>query len=276
MSTSTATPRTPPGDLGVERVDWSILGPEFFTAWGRPNGRYDPEPVTVYGKSGSGKSFFIGYIVAERARLRGSHVVYVATKPTDRTISGMGWPIVTDWPPGYNEHQVIFWAKAKGISAAARVPQQRKIKELMNKLWVKDSNIIVVWDELVYLEIMLKLKPEIETFYREGRAMGITNVAGMQRPAGVTRLAHSEAGWTVAFPPKDVDDRDRVAEVFGDRRRFAAVMDSLDRTKHEFLIRHDLTGEAYISHLPRRRPAPPARATGVSGRLGYGVRSRQR
>ena len=238
-------------DLGVERVDWEDLGPAFITWWGRPGGRFDPEHLTVYGKSGSGKSYFVGYVLKERARARGSHVVIVATKRTDKTISALGWPIINTWPPDYGQHQVIYWAKAKGISAAHRVPQRAKVKRLMDALWVPGSNVVIYWDELPYVEIMLQLKPEIETYYREGRALGITNVASMQRPTGVTRLSHSEAGWTAAFPPKDADDRDRVAEVLGDRQRFRLVLDSLDRRKHEFLLRHDRSGESYISHLPR-------------------------
>jgi hypothetical protein len=224
-------------------------------AWGRPGGEFDPEHLTVYGKSGSGKTYFVGYVLSERARVRGSHVIIVATKKTDRTLLRLGWPIIDTWPPAYKEDQVIFWAKAKGISAEHRVPQALKVKKLMDQLWVPGSNVVIYWDELPYIEMMLKLKPEMETYYREGRGNGITNVASMQRPSGVTRLAHSEAGWTVAFCPKDVDDRDRVAEVLGDRKRFAVALDLLDRTKHQFIIRHDLTGETYISHLPRPRRA---------------------
>lgn len=251
----TAT-RPTPADLGIERADWVELGPAFISTWGRPGGRFDPEHLTVYGKSGSGKSYFVGYVLQQRARARGSHVVIVATKRADRTLTALGWPIVQSWPPGYGERQVIYWARAKGISAVHRQPQRLKVKKLMDSLWVPGSNVVVYWDELPYIEEMLQLRPEIQNYYREGRALGITNVASMQRPSGVTRLAHSEAGWTVAFCPKDVDDRDRVAEVLGDRSRFRLALDGLDRRKHEFIMRHDRTGETYISHLPR-----PARAT---------------
>lgn len=259
----------------IERVDWEDLGPEFIKAWGRPGGRFEPEHLTVYGKTGGGKSYFVGYVLRQRALARGSHVVIVATKKTDKTLTALGWPIVDTWPPGYKEHQVIYWAKAKGISAEHRIPQRAKVKELMNKLWVARSNKVVYWDELPYLEQDLALKTELATFYREGRSLGITNVASMQRPAGVSRLAHSEAGWTVAFPPKDVDDRNRVAEVLGDRGRFRIVLDSLDRTKHEFLIRHDRTGESYISHLPKPRANRQATKQAVSAPMGYGVSSRR-
>jgi hypothetical protein len=262
-----------------ERVPWEGpdgLGVAFIRKWGRPGGKYNPEHLTVYGKSGGGKSYFVTYVLDLRADVRGSHVCAVATKRADDTLSDLHWPVTDSLPLfSYKENRVIFWAKAKGISVEHLVPQRAKIKGLMDHLWTPKSNIIVYWDELTYLEQDLKLKRELATFYREGRTNGITNVASMQRPSGVTRLAHSEAGWTVAFPPKDADDRDRVAEVFGDRARFRVALDSLDRRKHEFLIRHDRTGEAYISHLPPPRRKVQAAKREVSAPIGYGVPSRR-
>lgn len=263
----------PPLSHDVDRVPWEHLGPEFIKAWGYPNGRYEPEHLTVYGKTGSGKSRFTSYVLQQRAMARGSHVVVVVTKRDDKTFTDFGWPIIEKWPPGYNQNQVIYWAKAKGLSAVHRAPQRLKVKALMDALWKPKSRIIVCWDELPYIETSLGLKNELETFYREGRSNGITCVAAMQRPAGVSRFCHSEAGWTVAFAPKDADDRKRLAEIFGDRTRFTSVLDDLDRTKHEFVIRHDLTGEAYISNLP---PPPSRRVSGGhSAPIGYGVPSRQ-
>ena len=273
MSTSTGIRRLPSPE--IQRVAWEQLGPEFIRSWGRPAGRFDPEHLTVYGKSGGGKTYFVARVLKERADARGSHTVVVATKKADKTLSGWGWPVINTWPPGYGENQVIYWARAKGLSAEHRVPQRVKVKALMDALWTPGSNIVVYFDELTYIERDLRLSTELSTYYREGRANGITLVASMQRPSGVTRLAHSEAGWTVAFPPKDADDRKRVAEVLGDRARFQVVLDSLDRTKHEFLIRHDRSGESYISHLP---PPPRVRRSKqeVSAPVGYGVPSRQK
>lgn len=280
MTTLANTPRRRsrlPSPPEIERVPWEILGPDFIREWGWPNGRYDPEHLTVYGKTGSGKSYFVTHVLAERARARGSHTVIVATKKADRTLTALGWPVresLDTWPPAYKEHQIIYWARQKGLSVVHRRPQREKVKALMDLLWKKDANIVVYWDELTYVERDLGLKTELETYYREGRANGITNIASMQRPSNVTRLAHSEAGWTVAFAPKDADDRKRVAEVLGDRARFQVVLDGLDRTRHEFLIRHDLTGEAYISHLPR--PGRQRSRRDLPGNGGYGVSSRQK
>ncbi len=256
----------------VERVGWEDgLGADFIRRWGRPGRRNDPEDVTVYGKKGSGKTAFVGHILDQRALSRGSSVIVVATKKADDTILSYGWKVTDTYPFGYGEEQVIFWAKAKGISAEGRLPQRQKVKHLMDSLWKAGSNVIIYWDELIYIERNLRLGAELETYYREARTLGITNVASMQRPSGVTRLAHSEPGWTIAFHPKDHDDRKRIAEVFGDRARFQVVLEELDPSKHEFLIRHERTGEAYISHLPPWAVA--GRKREVSGPIGYGVRS---
>lgn len=261
MSTVTArTPRPLPDAGGtVERVPWALLGPEMMRNWGYPHGRFNPQALTVYGPSGSGKTYFVGYVLNQRARARASRTVAVVTKRDDATVTAMGWKIVDRWPPNYGDNQVIYWAKAKGISQEHLDPQREKVKALMDALWQPKSNTVIYWDELPYLENDLRLRRELATFYREGRANGITNVASMQRPSGVSRLAHSEAGWTVAFKPKDQDDRKRVAEVFGDRRRFMAELAGLNRAKHEFLIRDEMSGETYISSLPK--PARRSRRT---------------
>ncbi len=253
---------------GFERVDWRDLGPQFIEDWGRtPSGAFDPEHLTVYGKSGGGKTHFVQTVLQQRAAARGSHVVMVVTKRSDKTVAAMDWPVINRWPPEYGDEQVILWARARGLSVTHLVPQRKVVREFMDSMWQPGANTIVYWDELTYIEKNLKLKNEIETFYREGRTNGITNVASMQRPAYVSRLAHSEAGWTVGFPPKDHDDRDRVAEVFGDRARYRIALDDLDRWSYEFLIKHDRSGQTFISALP----APRSRRS--AGRAGS-VRSR--
>lgn len=240
-------------------MPWEQLGPEFFRSWGRPRGKVMPEHLSIYGPSGSGKSHFMVYAAAERARLRGSHVVMIATKRADRTLTDAGWPIITDWPPSYGQNQVIYWARG-GLSDDQQEEQRARLRRIMSALWVPDSNKVVCWDELPYVCSDLGLRRPVTTYYREGRGLGITNVAVMQRPTDVSRYVHSEAGWLVAFAPGDQDDRERVAEVYGDRAYYRDVLAGLNRERYEFLIQRKLTGEAFISSLPGGwRPAPPSR-----------------
>lgn len=236
-------------------VPWDELGPQFFTVWGSG---HQAEHLSVYGPSGSGKTYFLTYVMTERARLRGTHAVAVATKKADDTLTSAGWPIIDDWPPDYGQNQVIWWARG-GLSTEDKDAQRTKMRHIMNTLWQPNANKMVAWDELPYVCTDLGLNSEVATYYREGRGNGITNLAALQRPAGVTRYVHSEAGWTASFKPKDQDDRDRVAEVFGNRRYFREVLDSLDRDAHEFVIKREVTGETYRSILPSTRPQLPNR-----------------
>ncbi len=251
-----------------ERVPWEELGPEFFQAWGFPDGRFQPEHVSIVGPTGSGKSWFERTILKERARLRGSHVVIIATKPADATLSGMGWPITTTWPPkkgwgkrSRNTDQVIFWAKAGGLGKEGRARQEAAISGLLSDLWKPDSNIIVAFDELAYIEHELGMRTTIETYYREARALGITVVASTQRPQGITRFFHSEATWSVFFAPKDEDDAERMAQAAGNKLYYRRVFSELDRGKHEFLLVHNLTKEAAISSIPKKKGTRDTRPT---------------
>lgn len=235
---------------GVQRVSWEELGPEFIRTWGYPRGKFEPEHLTVYGKTRSGKTYLVIHLLQWRAHVRGSHCVVLVTKKSDALLSGLGWPVRDSYPFPYGTNQGIVWIRDKGLTDESRKEQGRRVERLLGQLWRPNSNVVLYVDELPYVENSLGHRRIIETYYREGAGNGITVVSGMQRPARVSREAHSEASWTAAFRPKDADDRDRVAEVFGDRARYRIVLEDLDRHKREFLLHHDLTGESYITALP--------------------------
>lgn len=249
-----------------DRVPWSELGPDFLEAWGFPGGRWMPEHLEILGPTGSGKSYFLKTILAERARLRGSHIVIIATKPADATIKSLNWPIVTSWPPskGWRDRrktaQCVFWAKAGGLSKEGRARQREAIADLLSQLWKPDSNIIVVFDEIAYVQHELDMKTTLETYLREGRTMGITVVAGTQRPQGITRYMHSESSWSVFFAPKDEEDAERMAQVAGNKLYYRRVLAELNRKNHEFLLVHNLSNECVISWIdnaPRESNSRP-------------------
>lgn len=237
-------------------MPWDQLSQDFYKAWCYPDGRWQPEHLAIVGPTGSGKSWFEKTVLEERATLRGSHIVLVATKPADATLTSLHWPVVTEWPPKkeWNDkrdhNQVIFWAKAQGLNDEGRAKQRGMIEDLLHKLWRPDSNIIVCFDEIAYLEQELKLKTQLQTYYREARSNGITIVANTQRPSQVNRYMWSESTWSVSFRPKDDDDAKRVAQILGNQLYYQRVFDELDRSKHEFLLVHSLTQQSYISSIP--------------------------
>lgn len=221
-----------------------------------------PEHLEILGPTGSGKSYFERTILTERARLRGSHIVVICTKPADETLRALGWPVVTSWPPGYKKPQVLFWVKGRGLGEERKVAQRAAISDLMSKLWKKDSNIIVAFDEIAYVEQELGLRTHVSTFYREGRGLGITLVASTQRPQGVSRYIHSESTWSVFFAPKDEEDAERMAQVAGNKKYYKPVLMDLDRSQREFLLVHNLTNKRYISSIPPQAATPEQKPRG--------------
>lgn len=242
----------------VERADWNDIGPEFIREWGRRDGKFEPEHLAILGPTGSGKSYFMTHVLNERATIRGSHVVILATKPADKTMKRMGWPIVKKWPVlNSDQHKFVYWPQAGDMKEGVE-KQREKVLDFLNDLWTPDSNIIVAFDEISYVEEDLGLARQIRRYWREARALGITVVATTQRPFRVNRTMWSEASWTAAFKPKDEEDSKRVAEVLGSRTDYSEIlMDEL--RPREFVLAQRDSKTAYITRIPTssgRTPTP--------------------
>jgi hypothetical protein len=251
----------------IRRAPWSQVGPDFIREWGYPDGRFEPEHVEILGPTGSGKTYFEATILQERVIARKSGVVFIATKPADKTIMRLGWPVVSDMKGVEQNDQVIFWPRTRALGSRRKEYMAAKIEELLSRLWVKDSGNIVAFDEIATVEqLSPELKELIQMYWREARSQGITVVGMKQRPQGIQRDMHSESSWVISFRPKDEDDARRYAEVLGGKKRWLPVLMGLDRAKHEFVIKHESSGDAAISWVDTElRPLEPAKR-GTYGR----------
>lgn len=262
MATSRSTARRPSaeGVPAVERVPWSVLGPEFIAEWGRPRGKLEPEHLEILGPTGSGKSFLLVQIITERVRRRQSAVIYIATKAADGTIRSMGWPIASTWREVKKHDQVVFWPRTGSIGKKRKAFQAARIQNLLDELWQEDANTIVIFDEIAYIEgLTADLRDTVQMYLREGRSHGLTCVMGKQRAQGIQRDMHSESDWKFAFKMNDRSDNERLAELFGKKNDWLPIIESLDRERFEFLIQHKLTGATYISWVDK--PISPAKVT---------------
>jgi DNA helicase HerA-like ATPase len=231
-------------------VSWEELGPAFYAEWGWPEGQWMPEHMAILGPTGSGKSQFMTTVIDERCKLTGAHAVILVTKQADKTtkrLANEGWKIRTSWPPDYGETRVVFWPPGRSMTEGSS-KQRKAVFDFLAELWKPDSNLILAFDEISYVEVELRLRPMIEQYWREARSLGITIVAGTQRPRNVSRYMHSEPGWSVAFRPDDEDDAKRVAEILGSRKLYTPLLMELER--FHFLMVRRRTREAYISRLP--------------------------
>lgn len=244
----------------VERIPWSELGPEFAQIWGRAD-PHDPQPehMEIVGMNGSGKTYFLAKILQERMIVRNSPAIIVCTKPADATILKLQWPVVQDWEQVRKNRQCIYWPSTKKIGRERKAYQEQKIYDLLAHLWTPNSNRILAFDEIAYAESLSpEIREMIEMYWREARSQGITLVGMKQRPQGANRHMSSETWWTVAFVPKDRADAERFAELFGPKKQWLPVFDSMNPENHEFLIRHTKSRAAYISWVdePLRNVKP--------------------
>lgn len=247
-------PREIPEEFVIEKIPWSELAPDFAKIWGRADpSNPQPEHMEIIGMNGSGKTLIMCKMVQERMIVRKTPVVIICTKPADETVLKLGWPVVDDPKKVRKERWCIYWPITNKTGQARREYQASKIRDLLNALWVPNSNIVVVYDDLGYIQSLHADDPSeslnmlIEMYLREGRSSGITNVLIKQRPQGARREMHSETYWTVAFVPKDQSDKERFAELFGKRQEWMPVFDAMDPDKHEFLIMHVRSRAVYIS-----------------------------
>jgi hypothetical protein len=250
------------------RVPWSQLGPQFALAFGHADPA-DPQPehIEIIGQNGSGKTHAAGKIYQERAFVRERPSIIFATKPADATLAKIGFPVAESWKEltklVRDGHQnVIFWARTNRMGHARRAWHDAKISDVLNRLWVPESDTDVVIDDWGYAEQLPEVSGILEQYLREGRSSGLSVGALKQRPQGSTRLMTSETQWTLGFRPKDDSDLERWAQLFGARQDWMPVFRDLDQTRREFVLKHAPTQVAYISwideplapvELPRKR-----------------------
>lgn len=107
--------------------------------------------------------------------------------------------------------------------------QRSELHALFERAWVQNGWTLVV-DELFYVDSLLKLDKDLARIYTQGRSKGLTVVAGMQRPVGVTRFALSQSTHLLSFR---LDGRD--AKTLGEatNKEVERAVQTLDR--YEFL-----------------------------------------
>lgn len=112
-------------------------------------------------------------------------------------------------------------------------------------IW-KEKGWAIYFDELYYLSDQLHLDRELVKFFTQGRSMGITCIAGMQRPSGnrTTRWCMSQSTHVVSFYQEGRDIK-TLKEIGGND--WANAVASLK--KYEFAWYYRVTREFWIGKL---------------------------
>lgn len=156
--------------------------------------------VTMIGPTNSGKTTLATKILPIR-----KYVVVLANKPRDETMSKLAhegymiqeklsldladrivlWPMDMDAQEVYEQHKALFERALRSVYYSGG--------------WT------IFLDEATYLSDYLKLRKLLELLWQQGRSIGITIVAGTQRPVNIPLYAYDQA--THLFFWGDNDER---------------------------------------------------------------------
>lgn len=241
---------------GIPEVEWADVAGEFMAGWDQG------QHLSVTGRTGSGKTALCLHLLDRAATERGANCVTLGTKLRDRTLVRTGWPIVTEWPPTFEQltrNGTLSQTNAGPVIHGSRVVawppyaspavMRAQISALMDQVLHEGGWRFHV-DEMAYLIQTLNLRTEIDTLFNVGRSSGLSMICSSQRPVWGSRSGMSQTEWSISFPVNDMEDRKRAAELLGDRNRFAPALGALG-DEHNFILVHTLTGNAVVTRLPK-------------------------
>ena len=175
------------------------------------------EHVSIIGDTGSGKTF----LEARLLELR-DNVVVCRTKPDDIKFEG---------------YKTVRSAKAMDVAGKYLLTpkyerQSIEIADALTRAWEQGSWSVSI-DEAYYCVTMLKLEAYINRLMTQGRSKRITVIAGMQRPAWISRFVLSQSTHVFLFATEGRDTK-TIAQAL--TSRLLPIVEVL--RKHEYVYYH--------------------------------------
>ena len=187
---------------GVPFVPWADFFPRFRWRQG--------EHVALVGPTGQGKTT-LGLQLATRR----DWVVVVATKPKDRTLSGLareGYIRTSSWPPPALAQRVVLWPVWR--DSKDNRAQSAAIREAINAIY-RSGSWCIFTDDVQHLTAKLRLGDELDTLWLQARALGISVMAATQRPRHVPRTMWTQSTHVFVWGTADEDDLKQIGGMGG-------------------------------------------------------------
>lgn len=208
------------------------------------------EHASFIGPTGSGKTTAMLGLLDQR-----KYVCVIGTKPEDDTLSSLirhdGYKRISAWPPPTTRSRVILWPKIVRASDNARVADV--VRHALDEAFAEGGWTIAA-DEVWYLSRMLKLPDMLETYWSQGRSIGLTLYGATQRPAWVPRMMYSQATHLMFWRDNDLTNLDQIKNISGgalNSQDIRKIVVSLE--PHEALYLNTRTGAMCRTRAPKRR-----------------------
>jgi len=226
----------------MENLDWNSFLHQF--RW------FQGEHLSIIGPTGSGKTTLLLNLLHCR-----KSVVIFATKPEppkdeleSNTLALYAkkerYTKVSVWPPG-NTRKVVLWPSFVRPGDEAR--QKKVFTRALMDIFVSRGWCVAV-DELWYHTNRLGLNDLFETYWSQGRELGLTIAAATQRPSHISLMFYSEPKHFFFYRLRNPNDRKRISEIASIDHK--AVQEKVMRLPdHYFLYLHAPSGRMIQSRV---------------------------
>ena len=200
--------------------------------------------VAIMGRTGRGKTMLARDLMALR-----EWVVVIAIKRADDTLAtfpAAGYRRIDKWPPRYEDHRVLFWAKPRNLQD--QIEQRSRIARVLNDIY-ENGGWAVLFDDVARMANALGFKREIATMLNEARSSFASVVSCMTQPSSVTQAIPSElwrqVRYHLVFYYRVGRDLDAIADITGYNK--STVKGWMDQLRpFDFLAFDDLTDSVTI------------------------------
>lgn len=207
------------------------------------------EHVALIGPTGSGKTT-LGLDLLE---IR-DYVTILATKPEDKTLRDFAkrkqYKVIGEFPQWLDDiegRRLIVWPQMKRFKDKAL--QRMAIGHAMQTMFVQ-KNWCIFADEVSYIANDLRLEEHLKLIWQQGRSIGLSLVAGTQRPAHIPLLIYDQSTHLFFWRDNDETNLRRIGGI--GFLNAATIREAVARLpKHAFLYINSRTGEMTISRVAR-------------------------
>lgn len=249
--------------------------------WDEQGGLKPGEHVSIFGPTGTGKTTGLVWFCEQSP----NHALLVVTKSRDRLVQRLvrerGWLLAREpddvllangragkalrktWGDRWEKRdrppqRIVFHPQApKGSSLRARADILRgQVETLLDRCY-EHGNLTVGIDETMFAAMEMNLSRPFVMIWNEGRSLGLSMAAAMQRPAWIPKTSSSAPRYVLIFATTDPDDLDDLRKIagFNTRREFQAVLDRLPEHHHLLVKTRGAGRRVYVSRVVIRKRA---------------------
>ena len=245
----------------VQEVEWEPF-------WESRGGLRPGQHLSVVGPTGTGKTYTLVWFAEDFE----SHSILVVTKGADEMIERLvrerGWHLTRDvddiftadgkpgrllrqsWGDRWEKRErppqrIVYWPRVDSTNIDVRTDRLASALEaFVDRAYEycrrsRRNRVLVAIDETTFAAMELNMNRRFTVVWNEGRSMGLTLAAAMQRTAWISKSAKSAPIYVVVFDTTDPDDLADLAKMAGYYRRtgeFRSLLDELGEHEHLLIV----------------------------------------